>query len=86
MSKNTPKSFDPSMIDTCLEDLKSLSAPVQKTVVDFLKMVTGKSQGMKSAQPVQCGPDGEKDADICINTAIELQLQALAVLIQAKGC
>lgn len=86
MTKNAPKGFDPSMIDECLDDLKALSAPVQKTVVDFLRLVTGKGAPMQAAKPVKCGPNGETDAQVCIDCAIECQVHALGVLLQVKGC
>jgi hypothetical protein len=84
MAKKTPKGFDPSMIDTVIDDVKALSQPAQKLVVDIVGLLSGKAKMGATPQPKGCPTDDECDCGECLECAYCCALHSLVAICKAQ--
>jgi hypothetical protein len=52
----------------------------------LIQQLSGQQPAMEAAAPVRCGPDGSQVCTECLDAATRAQIEALALMVQARQC
>jgi hypothetical protein len=80
------QAIDWSKVQQLLQQAVAHAPQIYQAVLMLLTILNGQPQPAQATAEVKCGPDGCDDACQCLDCAVECQVHALAMVIQARGC